>query len=254
MELPGTQRVGVGYAHVVLDGGLHVTLLSGRPGGEAARELVAILDEERFDAPRLSLFDASAVEAIEPEAFEVITAYQNRRREDLSRIVTRQAIVTPRGMAGAIVSGYRAVFEFTYAVEFFTERGAALGFLGREDASAVIDALEALAAGPPLIHRLRELLATQPGASLAEATRALGISERTLQRHLQAERTRFVDEVQAARIALSKRLLVESEDKLTAIALAVGCASLQSFSAMFRRVTGESPSEYRSRARAGARS
>lgn len=225
-----------------------MTLLFGRPPPEAARELVGILDAQDFVAPRVSLFDASAVEAIETESFTVITEYQNRRRTDLVTCMQRQAIVTPPGMPGAIVTGYRAVFDFGYPVEFFTERALALDFLARADALGAIDELAA-SASRPLLVRLRSLLATNLSIVLSDAARQLGVSERSLQRYLQAESTSFLDEVQSARIGAAKRLLSETDRKLTAIATDVGCASLQSFSTMFRRVTGETPSEFRARSR-----
>lgn len=240
--------VGEGFAHAVY-GDLHVTLLFGRPTGDAARELVAILNAHSFEVPRRSLFDASAVETIEVEAFEVVTKHQNERRADLARVMMRQAIVTPTGMPGAIITGYRAVFDFSYPVEFFTDRTPALEFLERLEAARSIEELEAAASTNPLVHRLRALLAGSLSITLGDAAKQLQVSERSLQRHLQLSGTSFVDEVQAARIATAKRLLVETDRKLGAIAIDVGCASLQSFSAMFRRVTGETPSEYRARLR-----
>jgi AraC-like DNA-binding protein len=245
-----TTAIGDGYAHAVLDGGLHVTLLFGRPRAEAARELVAILDAKDFVAPRMSLFDASAIDAIETEAFTIVTEYQNRRRADLAKCVQKQAIVTPRGMPGAILTGYRAVFDFSYPVEFFTERAPALAFLDRGDALAAVDEIAASAARPLLV-RLRNLLSASLSIVLPEAARQLGVSERSLQRYLQTEDTSFLDEVQSARIAAAKHLLSETDRKLTTIATDVGCASLQSFSTMFRRVTGETPSEFRARSRTG---
>lgn len=225
-----------------------MTLLYGRPSPDAARELVALLDAQDFVASRISLFDASAIEAIESESFTILTEYQNRRRADLVKCVQRQAIVTPPGMPGAIVTGYRAVFEFGYPVEYFTERAQALEFLQRPSAIAAVDDLAA-SASRPLLVRLRSLLGSSLTIVLAEAARQLGVSERSLQRYLQTEGTSFLDEVQAARIAEAKRLLTETDRKLTAIATDVGCASLQSFSTMFRRVTGETPSEFRARTR-----
>jgi AraC-like DNA-binding protein len=133
-------------------------------------------------------------------------------------------------------------------VEFFTERAPALEFLDRADALAAIDELAA-SASRPLLVRLRNLLATSLTIVLADAARQLGVSERSLQRYLQTESTSFLDEIQTARIATAKRLLAETDRKLTAIATDVGCASLQSFSTMFRRVTGETPSEFRARSR-----
>jgi AraC-like DNA-binding protein len=243
-----TTQIGDGYAHAVLDGGLHVTLLFGRPNPDVARELVAILDAQDFIAPRTSLFDASGIEAIETESFAIVTEHQNRRRADLSKCVQKQAIVTPRGMPGAIVTGYRAVFDFSYPVEFFAERALALAFLGRPDALAAVDDIAASAARPMLV-RLRNLLSATLSVVLPDAARQLGVSERSLQRYLQTEGTSFVDEVQSARIASAKKLLAETDRKLTTIATDVGCASLQSFSTMFRRITGETPSEFRARSR-----
>jgi AraC-like DNA-binding protein len=241
-------HLGDGFAHALLDGGLHVTLLFGRPTEAVARELTAILDAEPFDVPRLSLFDAHAIESIEPDAFSTFADHQNRRRSDLARVVTKQAIVTPRGMPGAIVTGFRAVFDFSYPVAYFTERAPALAFLGCSSALAAIDDLAA-SATRPLLVRLRTALLASPALVLADAARQLGVSERSLQRHLHGEGTSFLDEVQAARIACARHLLAETDRKLTVIATEVGCGSLQSFSTMFRRITGETPSEFRARSR-----
>jgi AraC-like DNA-binding protein len=246
--MKANRHVGEGFAHAVL-GSLHVTLLHGRATGDTARELVAVLERQPFEARRLSLFDASATEAIETEAFTVLTEHQNRRRDDLARVVIRQAIVTPSGMPGAIVTGYRAVFDFAYPVAYFAERGAALTYLERADAAAEIDELAALVAGDPTVRRLRALLESGATATLADAARRLAVSERSLQRHLRSAETSFSDELRAARIAIAKRLLVETDKKLAAIAVEAGCASLQSFSAVFRRATGETPSEFRERRR-----
>ena len=46
-------------------------------------------------------------------------------------------------------------------------------------------------------------------------------------------------------------LLLESDAKLTSVAVEVGCASLQHFSSLFRKLTGESPSAWRARHRQG---
>ena len=58
-----------------------------------------------------------------------------------------------------------------------------------------------------------------------------------------------IAEVNRARVRLAKRLLRESDAKLTQIAHDVGCASLASFSALFRRATGATPSEFRAKTR-----
>jgi AraC-like DNA-binding protein len=57
----------------------------------------------------------------------------------------------------------------------------------------------------------------------------------------------------AASIGAAKRMLLETDRKLTAIAVALGYHSLQSFSASFRRATGLTPSAYRGNQRGTVR-
>jgi transcriptional regulator GlxA family with amidase domain len=73
------------------------------------------------------------------------------------------------------------------------------------------------------------------------------VSQRTLQRRLCAAGTTFKDELLRARVRAAQTLMLTSEDNLTAIALEVGCASLQHYSALFRRLIGVSPSAWRKR-------
>jgi AraC-like DNA-binding protein len=75
------------------------------------------------------------------------------------------------------------------------------------------------------------------------------MSARTLQHHLRAAGTSFRREVHAAQVAAAQRLLIDTDDKLGAIALEVGCATLQHFSTLFRKQTGLSPSAWRERHR-----
>jgi AraC-like DNA-binding protein len=75
------------------------------------------------------------------------------------------------------------------------------------------------------------------------------VSERTLQRKLGELGTTFQHELSEARVRVAKRLLIDSEAPVTNIALDVGCASLQHFSALFRKHEGESPSTFRKRRR-----
>jgi AraC-like DNA-binding protein len=79
------------------------------------------------------------------------------------------------------------------------------------------------------------------------AARALGTSPRTLQRGLSELGTSFRAEVERARVRAAEALLAETNAKLEVIALQVGCSSPSSFSRLFRRLTGESPSDFRAR-------
>jgi AraC-like DNA-binding protein len=94
-----------------------------------------------------------------------------------------------------------------------------------------------------LAQRIREV-------SVDDAARALRTSSRTLQRRLRRAGTSFSAELTEARIRAGKERMRATDDKLTVIALEVGCASPQHFSTMFRKHTGMTPSEWRRTQRA----
>ena len=97
---------------------------------------------------------------------------------------------------------------------------------------------------------MRVLLETHPGEhQLHTAAEALGLSARTLQRRLTASGTTFLKESGDAQIRRAQRMMIESELKLTSVAVEVGCSSLANFGALFRKATGESPSAWRARHR-----
>lgn len=244
----GTCVVDPGFVFAIPDPRLYVTVLRGRPDDAAIRRLVALWRVE-LGGRHASLFDAFALEGVEPAAFAVMAEEMRTRHEALARTVVRQAIVKPHGFPGAVVAGYRAVFTFPFPVELFDDRVRALGWLGRDDAAPLVAEAEALLGGDDLIVALRALLATASALKIGEAARRLGVSERSLQRRLLDSSSSYRAEVLAARVATARRLLVDTDEKLTAVALEVGCATPQSFSAMFRRATGETPSAYRARHR-----
>jgi len=97
----------------------------------------------------------------------------------------------------------------------------------------------------PVLGVLRASLDGAKGRlALGAAARALGQSARSLQRKLRDEGTSFQAESAAAKVRAAKELLLHSDHKLAAIALEIGC-SPQSFSALFRRATGKSPSRWK---------
>jgi AraC-like DNA-binding protein len=105
---------------------------------------------------------------------------------------------------------------------------------------------QAVSSTPAQVGELRAVLEAQlDGIGVKEAARALGLSDRTLQRRLREAGTSFQDELNGARIRAAQRLLLDSDMPITQIALEVGCASPQHFSTLFRRLAGASPSAWR---------
>lgn len=225
----------------------------GRPAPDDLERLVHVMRIELGAAPHVSLVDARHVEAADPRGFSVLERYVREEHEALGRAVTKLAIVRPEGLVGAVIAGFFGVTPPPYPVELFDDRARAVAWLGVPEAPSVLAAIaceEERASGePPLLRDLRATLETKLGAdpSLASIAKMLGLSERSLQRKLGEHGTTFQAEVNAARVRVAKRLLRESNASLTQIAFETGCASLASFSALFRRATGETPSAFRQR-------
>ena len=159
-----------------------------------------------------------------------------------------------QALGGATVAGAFEVLPRPYSVATFDNPRAAFEWAApahRDDGPGLLDRRYAEATGTPLL--LGELRAYLEGhltsAEVAGAATALAMSPRTLQRKLAEAQTTFKRELADARIRVAKRKLVETDAPLTAIAFDVGCASLQHFSALFRRTVRESPSAFRARAR-----
>lgn len=92
--------------------------------------------------------------------------------------------------------------------------------------------------------RVRALLGD--GDALAQSVaRALGTSERTMQRRLRQAGTSFRDVVDEVRRETALAQLGRRDATVTDIAFMLGFSDLSAFSRAFRRWTGASPSEYR---------
>lgn len=225
----------------------------GRPTEADLARLVRVLQVELGSPSHVSLVDAQRLEGADPRGFGVLERYVRTNHVALGRAVQKLAMVRPDGIVGAITSGFFGVTPPPYPVSVFESRADAVAWLEVPDAEVILGELareEQRAAGTPLLRDLRAILEAHPGdATLTSAAKSLGMSERSLQRRLGDHTTTFQTEVNRARVRMAKRLLRETDAKLTQIAHDVGCASLASFSALFRRATGGSPSEFRAKAR-----
>jgi AraC-like DNA-binding protein len=244
---------GACFAHFCASPALWGVLLWGRPSQRDALELGRSLVLELGPAagPHASLIDASRLDAADPTAFAAAERYLATHHDALRARVTRLALVRPAGMSGALVSGAFEVLPRPYPVQVFDAAAAACAWLGVADLAPLLREVHAAATGtPPLLGALRAHLdAHLRDATLPAAARALATSERSLQRALGEASTTFTDEVAEARIRAARRLLVDGDAPLSTIARQVGCASLQHFSTLFRKRTGEPPSAFRARHR-----
>jgi AraC-like DNA-binding protein len=196
--------------------------------------------------------DLRRLTSVDAGGFERIREYLVEHGRLHNRLVERQVLLRPTGFMGAVVTGFYGVNEAPYPTRVVATPAEAAAWLGRPEVAHLLDELDLEVRrliGGPTRTALRALLLDELSLSLAVAAKRLGLSERTLQRRLDEERTSWKEEVRAARIERAKSLLVDTDVKIGAVAAEVGCASAQSFSALFRRMTGQTPGEFRASSR-----
>lgn len=239
------------FLYVVTPRGLHATLVCGAIDEDAAHAICAVWGATTGAAPHPSLFDATDLVTADPRAFGIILKFLTADRTTVSRDVRRQAIVGGPTLGAAMVLGYYTMFPPPFPIQTFERRGGALTWLGRADDEAVLSTVERdLGRGTDAaVAALRERLDAEPltDLTLTIAARWLSTTPRTLQRRLSDNRTDFTAELSRARVARAQRLMLDPERNVTAIALDVGCSSSSSFSELFRRLTGETPTAWRRR-------
>lgn len=83
--------------------------------------------------------------------------------------------------------------------------------------------------------------------SRALVAQRMHVSERTLQRRLEAENFGFAELLQQTRLELAQNLLRDPEHDVQDVAFILGFAEISSFTRAFRRWTGQAPSTWRER-------
>lgn len=253
----GHWLAGGGWLHWCAHPRLYGVQLWGRPAEDDVRALVRSLIVElgQTAQPHVSLVDAGGVTGVDGGAFAVLNAYVQEHQARLAQQVTRLALVHPGGMEGAVVAGFYEVLDAPYPVQLFGAAEQALLWLGETEASSsqLLGELAALGSTlrgvDPLVATVRTLMAGRIAGGAAVdvdgVARALGLSERTLQRRLQEAATTWAAELLFVRLAEAQRRMLDSQAPLTAISVDVGFSSLQHFSAAFRKSTGQTPSAWR---------
>jgi AraC-like DNA-binding protein len=100
---------------------------------------------------------------------------------------------------------------------------------------------------PPVVRLSQYVQAVAPSRipDMAKAARQLGMSERSLRRHLLAEGTSYRSVVRSALETSAGRMLMDSEHTIKETADALGFAGTAAFYRAFKRWTGMTPAQYR---------
>jgi len=100
----------------------------------------------------------------------------------------------------------------------------------------------------PSLYSVRAAIAASlyyGDTAIQRTARQLGMSSRSLQRHLAGMGTSYSDMVAEVRLDTACHLLLESNERISAIALRLGYAGPSSFSRVFMRLTKMPPVIYR---------
>lgn len=194
-----------------------------------------------------SLVDLRALEAVDLLAFARLLDYLRKRRDAWSPMVTQQVVLHRGGFAQATVAGMFQFFGPKHPVLFTDDPLAAYEAVGASDVRLEIEALRVRLLGTPeIVRRVQAVFeALSPRAEPPEVARRLGMSVRSLQRHLNAAGTSFRNERHLHLIRESERLLEETELDLDAIAARVGASSASHLVMLFRQHRGTTPGAFR---------
>lgn len=231
-------------------------ILWGRPDEADVTEICAAheVGADPLFRGHTSLVDLRALEAVDLLAFGKLLAYLKKRRAAWSPMVSRQAVLHSGGFPHATVAGMFQFLRPGHPVIFFDDARAAYGSVGASDVLPEVEELRGTLLGTPeIVRRVRSAFEGLPvRSSLAEVASAVGVSVRSLQRHLTEVGSSLRLERQVHIVRASERLLEETELDLGAIAAEVGASSASHLVLLFRQHRGMTPGAVREQRRSAA--
>ncbi len=233
--------------------GAHGSISWGKPADQDIAEMCRVFDAILHSplAGHPSIIDTRSVESLTLDAFELFVKTLTERRGDWRPRAGRQAIVHSAGFSGALVLGALQMTAAEYEIRFFEAPGEAFAWAGAAADEHAVAALRASLLEPAdVVRRVRVALdAEKAPLSAAQLARALGLSTRSLQRHLAAAGTSIRAERTAHLLAHAERLLAGTDHDLAAIAAMLGLRSAARLVALFRAERNTTPGEWRRAAR-----
>lgn len=233
--------------------GIHGTICWGKATEQDVVELAQIFDTVLRSplAAQSSILDIRAVEAFSSIAFKRLVHALTHRRSAWQTGVGRQAVLHASTFPAGTILGAFQIATSGYEVAAFDEPRAAFEWAGVPKAERDVETLRASLLEPAdVVRRVRVALeAEERQLSAAALARALGLSTRSLQRHLAQAGTSIRAERTAHVLARAERLLEGTEYDLEAIAAMLGLSSPGRLVALFRAERKTTPGAWRVAAR-----
>ncbi|MHB8876331.1 MAG: helix-turn-helix domain-containing protein [Myxococcaceae bacterium] len=251
---PGNRvRVGRSFCFWQSSARVHGSIAWGKATEQDVVEMCDVFDALLRSplAKQPSIIDIRALQSVNIVAFDRFVRTLSERRSAWRTRTGRQAIVHAGGFTGALILGALQIAASGYELAVFEDLHAAFAWVGRPEAEPEVAALRASLLEPPdVVRRVRTALDAHDRPLSAQAlARSLGLSTRTLQRHLGAVGTSVRAERDAHVLARAERLLEGTEFDLTAIASMLGLRSPARLVSLFRAVRRTTPGAWRRAAR-----
>jgi AraC-like DNA-binding protein len=227
----------------------------GRPSQADIEQFFYVVDGyQREAAGRDVITDVSRIESVDSSAYMALVEGMRKRLPWYAQRVRRHAMVRADGLLGGLAEGFFPLVGAHHQWRIFCDAERAFRWMEQPDAARAqteVARISDEARGlDPNLRRVRLFLeAHVVDATLPATASALGVSERTLHRLLRAAGTTFREVLGAVRVDSARRLLVETDLKIEAIALRVGCCSHAHLTSLFRRTTAQTPVDYRTQMR-----
>lgn len=228
--------------------------LWGEPTEAETRAILHIFDQyPKHMAPRFDMvLDTRGVQRAEAGGVKLLFSWLLANRKELANHLRMQANVIHEGPIGFLLTGLLPVAGWTLPYRMHFEPAEAFRLVAGQAGDALWAEVEAIAERLRGVSRelrvAREMLAQKLDVTASEVSRALGMSQRSLQRALTRHGTSFHAEVVSARVRRAEALLQSGDEKIAAVASRVG-VSERALTLMFRAKLGVSPAEWRNRQR-----
>jgi AraC-like DNA-binding protein len=202
-------------------------------------------------AGKPSITDLRGLEAVSIVGFERLVKALTERRADWLPVAGRQAILHGASFPDALVLGAFQLAASDFELAAFDDEDRAFAWAGAAGVQRDVAALrESLFAVPDIVRRVRVAFEAHEGPlSVVRLARELGMSVRSLQRHLAAAGSSVRAERQAHVLARAEKLLADTDLDLAAIAAAVGLPSASRLVALFKSKRKTTPNAWRRAAR-----